>query len=69
MKMNSEDEKLAVRKKKGKMKPTEDIKLRKLKKKMDEENAGPKDDEDPDLRLTQDKPSQSWLPNCLEFLT
>ena len=57
MKMNSEDEKLAVRKKKGKMKPTEDIKLRKLKKKMDEETAGSKNDEDPDLRLTQDIPS------------
>ena len=57
MKNNIEDERLAVRKRKGEMKPTKDIKLRKLKKKMDEENAGPKDDEDPDPRLTQDIPS------------
>ena len=34
-----------------------DTKLRKLKKKMDEENAGSKDDEDHDLRLSQDIPS------------
>ena len=58
MKINIEDERLAVRKRKEEMKPTEDIKLRKLKKKIiDEENAGPKDDEDPDPRLTQDIPS------------
>ena len=58
MKNNIEDERLAVRKRKEEMKPTEDIKLRKLKKKIiDEENAGPKDDEDPDPRLTQDIPS------------
>ena len=51
---NIEDDKLAVRKRKGKTTPTEDTNLRKLKKKI---TAGSQDDGDPELVLTQGIPS------------
>ena len=56
MKMNSEDDKLAVRKRKGKKTPKEDNNLRKLKNEEEKEMAGSQDDGYPEVRITQGIP-------------